>query len=81
MISAPYPEAYANTESVGEYNRKHWAKAWEIVALTWQGEIYCAECVEDWPTYEHDLTESPTPVFSSDEYEGMVCGKCCTYIH
>ena len=76
MISAPYPQT--DCESVREYNAKHVGKAWRIVAMTWQGDIYCTRetCAGTWPTYEGDLVESPYPVFSSDEYEEMACGNC-----
>lgn len=78
MITAPFPQN--DCESVGEYNRKHLGKAWRIVAMTWQGEAYCADCVADWPTYENDLVDGPTPVFASDDYSGLVCGDCGSFL-
>lgn len=74
MITAPYPQK--DCETVGEYNSRHWGKAWRIVGMTWQSEAYCCDCVRDWPTYEHDLIESPVPVFASDEYGDMTCDVC-----
>lgn len=78
MIAAPYPER--DCESVGEYNARHVGKAWSIVAMTWQGSAYCADCAGGWPTYEHDLWEGPAPVFASDDCEGMVCDECLSAV-
>jgi len=77
-ISAPYPQN--DCETVAEYNRKHVGKAWTIVGMTWQGSAYCRRCVAEWPTYEHDLVEGPTPVFASDEYDELVCDTCHEYL-
>ena len=76
MMIAPYPQT--DCESVSEYNNKHHGKAWRIVGMTWQGDVYCTRpsCTGEWPTYENDLVEGPRPVFASDEYEEMTCGEC-----
>lgn len=76
MITAPYPQT--DCESVAQYNARHVGKAWAIVGMTWQGDVYCTRetCAGTWPTYEEDVIESPHPVFSSDEYDDMVCGNC-----
>ena len=77
--SAPYPQY--ECESVREYNRKHYGNAWAIVGMVWQGCTYCLDCVGEWPTYEHDLVDSPSPVFRSDDYERMTCDNCTNYLH
>ena len=76
---APFPQN--DCESVREYNSKHIGKAWAIVGMTWQGDVFCSDCVGDWPTYENDLIESPTPVFSSDEHDTFVCGSCYGFLN
>lgn len=75
-VVAPFPES--ECESVSEYNSRHIGKAWSIVAMTWNGSVYCtrATCAGDWPTYENDLVESPCPVFSSDERGDWCCDNC-----
>ena len=78
MISAPYPQH--DCETIAEYNRKHIGKAWSIVGMTWQGGAYCRDCVSGWPTYENDLIESPNPIFSSDEFEELVCDSCQNFL-
>jgi hypothetical protein len=77
MIAAPYPQT--DSETVAEYNRRHIGKAWSIVGMSWQGDIYCTRetCAGVWPTYEHDMIEGPRPVFASDEYDrDYPCGNC-----
>ena len=77
MIAAPYPQT--DSETVAEYNRRHVGKAWVIVAMTWQGDIYCRRdtCAGSWPTYEHDMIDGPKPVFASDEIaDDITCGAC-----
>ena len=78
--AAPFPQK--DCESVRGYNRRHYGKAWSIVGMTWQGAAYCVKstCAGEWPTYENDLIESPAPIFSSDEYDGMVCDHCHEHI-
>jgi len=76
--SAPYPQYPC--ESVNEYNRKHGGKAWSIVGMAWEGSSYCLACVGEWPTYEHDMVDSPKPFFASDEYEDMTCDNCADYL-
>lgn len=77
-ISAPYPQK--DCETVREYNARHIGKAWTIVGMTWQGSAYCRDCVAEWPTYEHDMIESPMPIFSSDDYDGLTCDTCHEYL-
>lgn len=67
---------HTESETVGQYNARHWGKAWRIVAMTWEGSAYCADCAHEWPTYEDTLEESPIPVFASDERFGDPCDEC-----
>jgi hypothetical protein len=65
-------------ETVAQYNMKHGEKAWGIVGMTWEGKAYCvrASCARNWSTYEHDLTDSPKPIFGTDDYRDMSCDNC-----
>lgn len=75
-LSARVP---TNSGTVGDYNSKNWGKAWAIVAMTWEGCAYCADCAHYWPTYEdiYDWAEDcPSPVFASDELYGDPCDNC-----
>ena len=80
MISAPYPvNCESKSESVADYNRVHGGKAWAIVGMTWQGDVYCVRdsCAGTWPTYENDLPiDSPYPMFGTDDYRELTCGNC-----
>jgi hypothetical protein len=74
MLTPPKPQHLSPT--VSEYNSHAYGKAYAIVAMTYNGNAYCLNCVRDWPTYENDDIESPIPVFSSDEYGDMTCDSC-----
>jgi hypothetical protein len=75
-VSAPLPSVPG--ETVGQYNSRHYGRAWQIIAMTWDGAAYCADCAYDWPTweYDHDWVECPVPVFASDELYGDPCDAC-----
>lgn len=64
------------TDTVREYNVAHAGKAWAIMGMTVDGDIYCADCAAGWPLDESPVDDSPMPVFASDDYVGMSCGKC-----
>lgn len=58
-------------------------KAWDVVAYTYEGEVYCPECVAYTdPTITGESTtdtrtDKPAPVFSSDEVPSdWVCLVC-----
>jgi hypothetical protein len=75
-LSARFP---TDSETVGDYNSRHWGKAWSIVAMTWEGCAYCLECAYYWPTFEDVYgrgEECPMPVFASDELFGDPCDNC-----
>jgi len=60
----------------------YYRKAWTVVGYTFNGEVYCLECVAYTdPTVTGDsLTDTrfdqPAAVFASDETEDFVCVIC-----
>lgn len=55
-------------------------KAWEVVGYTYEGAVYCPECVAYTdPEVTGDTgtrVDDPAPVFVSDDYAGMTCEVC-----
>lgn len=48
-------------------------KAWEYYAVTYNGAVYCTECLPDGVDVESDAI----PIFASDEVDCYpVCDKC-----
>jgi hypothetical protein len=61
-----------NNQSVGRWGRK----ADYIVGVTLDGGFLCADCVGNTPAYGKPGPYGPNPVFSSDDYVGMLCESC-----
>ena len=50
-------------------------KAWAFDAVTYDGEVYCTECL---PKGVKVTNEGVTPIFASDEWDapGAACSEC-----
>lgn len=66
--------------TIKEHNRPRWdgirRQADYIVGVTLDGGFLCAECVGNTPADGEPGPYGPNPVFSSDDYSGMVCESC-----
>jgi hypothetical protein len=56
-------------ETVGEYNSKHYGKAWYLVGVAHDGAAWCEGCAYSWPLSTVD------PLFMSDSID-MACDAC-----
>lgn len=51
-------------------------KADYIVGVTLDGAFYCADCMANTPADPYPGPYGPTPVFATDDYDGMTCDDC-----
>ena len=56
-------------ETVGQYNTTHAGKAWAVVGVTYEGAVFCANCVDDEPLAIWH------PIFATDDVE-TTCDQC-----
>ena len=66
--------------TIREHNRPRWdgirRQADYIMGVTLDGGFLCAECVGNTPADGAPGPYGPNPVFSSDDYSGLVCESC-----
>jgi hypothetical protein len=67
-------DQYETQETVGEYNSKHYGKAWYIVGVTHDGAATCSTCAHSWPLVPA-MNEPIAPLFMSDSFD-LTCDAC-----
>ena len=67
-------------ETISEHNRTRWNGIWRkadyIVGIIIDGGFICSDCVGNTPAHGEPGPYGPHPVFSCDDYAGMVCESC-----
>ncbi len=66
MLVSIYGET---SETVGQYNTVHAGKAWAVIGVTYEGAVFCADCVYDEPLAIWH------PIFATDDVQ-TTCDQC-----